>query len=329
MSARGPLLSDLQLRYPFTPTSRRFFEAISVEEGLASQEVIGQAERRLMSALGRANYEPHISELVEFLGFFAAAFVASQDSILTSKFAKKEAERARVMFAKEGRDSKVTVMSECFGLSISPDASGGQVGYSMPFEAYLTLASRCELGRLPRWKLVRQDLSRGRVRMTDNLLNDFFESCGQAVIAEGVRNLRKAQFPRQLSDVRSNVVRYVPIQRPRVGREYEYVESLLKHPVSDGRHRLVWLVLAPYLVNVKKLEQEQAIERIRAFVSAAGETSELKRFVEYNVRRAKRNGLLPPRFSTLRSEHPDIYGLLPKEVVMQPSSEKAPRQSGA
>ena len=104
------------------------------------------------------------------------------------------------------------------------------------------------------------------------------------------------------------------------------MEDLLKHPVSDGRHRLVWLVLAPYLVNVKKVENEEAIERIRGFVSVAGETGDMKRFVEYNVRRARRNGLLPPTFSTLKTEHPDVYWLLPKEVL---ASESAPKAKGA
>lgn len=57
----------------------------------------------------------------------------------------------------------------------------------------------------------------------------------------------------------------------------------------------------------------------------AGETSAMRRFVEYNVRRARRNGLLPPTFSTLKTEHPDIYWLLPKEVV---AAETAPKGKG-
>lgn len=71
---------------------------------------------------------------------------------------------------------------------------------------------------------------------------------------------------------------------------------------------------------MKKLDDEQAIERIRAFVAAAGETSAMRRFIEYNVRRARRNGLLPPTFSTLKTEHPDIYWLLPKEVLAAESA---------
>lgn len=44
---------------------------------------------------------------------------------------------------------------------------------------------------------------------------------------------------------------------------------------------------------MKKLDDEQAIEKIRVFVAAAGETSAMRRFIEYDVRRAWRNGLLP------------------------------------
>ena len=316
----GPLLSDLELRYPFASQSRKFFESIPVEEGLASGEVVDHTEMRLMNALGRSGYEPHISELVEFLSFFAGAFVASQDPVLTSRYSKKEAEKSKVFFSHENVETRTLVVSECFGVELRAVGIEDRVRYEIPFEKYLMLVSRYELGKTPEWKLVRQSLASGFVYMSDNLLNDFFEACARAAVAEGVRNLRRAPFPKQLTSVKSNVMRYVPVQRPRVGKEYEYAEDLLKHPVSDGRHRLVWLVLAPYLVNVKKLEDEEAIERIRAFVAAAGETSEMKRFVEYNVRRARRNGLLPPRFSNLRVEHPDIYGLLPKEVLSSASN---------
>jgi len=319
----GPLLSDLELRYPFAPKSRKFFESIPVEEGLASREVVAQTESRLLSALGRAKYEPDMSELIGFSSFFAAALVASQDPLLTSKFSKKEAERAKQFFIREAPADKVVVLSECFGLQVrETEGDGGQPRYAIPFEGYLALVSKYELGKSPRWKLTRQGLEHGTVHMSGNLLNDLFGDCAQAAIAEGVKNLRRAPFPRQLLGTRSRVMQYVPVQRAKTGKGYLYVEDLLKHPVSDGRHRLIWLVLAPYLVNVKKLEDEDAIERIRTFVAVAGETGGLKRFAEYNVRRARRNGLLPPTFSTLKTEHPDVYALLPKEVL---TAESMPR----
>ena len=311
-----PLLSDLELRYPFAPRSRKFFESISIEESLASREVIVQTQSRLLNSLGRARYEPSISELVEFSSFFAAAFVASQDPVLGSRFSKKEAERAKGFFVAEGPRNKTTVMAECFGVTVhAADQGTDRTNYSLPFEGYLSLISRYELSKDPKWKLARQELDRGTVTLSENLLNDLFEGCALAAIADGVRNLRRGNLPKQLGDVKTEVLRYAPSPKPKTNKGYLYVEDLLAHPVADGRHRLTWLVLAPYLVNVKKLEDEAAIEKIRAFVAAAGETSAMRRFIEYNVRRARRNGLLPPTFSKLKSEHPDIYGLLPKEVL--------------
>ena len=317
-----PLLSDLELRYPFAPRSRKFFESIPVEEGLASKEVIEQTRSRLLSSLGRVKYEPSMSELVEFSSFFAAALVASQDPVLSSRFSKKEGERAKGFFVNEPPANKVTVMSECFGTKLQ-EAGGGAPGresYTTPFEGFLALFSRYDLSKNPEWSLARQELDRGTVRLGDNLLNDLFGDCALAAVADGVRNLRKAPLPKQLGEVKEEVLRYVPSPKPKTNKGYLYVEDLLAHPVADGRHRLTWLVLAPYLVNVKKLDDEAAVEKIRAFVQVAGETSAMRRFIEYNIRRARRNGLLPPTFSTLRKEHPDIYGLLPKEVLAAESA---------
>ncbi|HUK79778.1 MAG TPA: DNA primase noncatalytic subunit PriX [Nitrososphaerales archaeon] len=320
----GPLLSDLELRYPFAPRSRKFFESIPVEDGLASREVVGQTESRLLSALGRVKYESHISDLVEFSSFFAAALVASQDPVLTSRFSKKEAERAKEFFVREEPRAKAEIMVECFG-GAPPlaDIADGRASYSMPFERYLSLVSRFELTKNPKWKLARQELKTGTVYLSDNMLNDLFADSALAAIADGVRNLRRGPFPRQLLGVKEGVMQYVPSPKPKTNKGYLYVEDLLLHPVSDGRHRLVWLVLAPYLVNVKKLDDDAAIEKIRAFVAAAGETSAMRRFVEYNVRRVRRNGLLPPTFATLKAEHPDIYWLLPKDVVAGEAAKKS------
>ena len=328
MSYRGPSLSDLELRYPFAPRSRKFFESIPVEEGLASREVVGQAESRLLSALGRLKYEPHISEVIEFSSFFAAALVASQDGFLASKFSEKEAERAKEFFIREEAREKAKVMNECFGVTLKLSEVTSQSLYSMPFEGYLPMAVRYELTKELRWKLTRQALTGGTVLLSGNLLNDLFGDCARGAISEGVRNLRKGVFPKQLQDVKMAVMRYVPVRSQGARKGYLYVEDLLAHPISDGRHRLVWLVLAPYLVNVKKVENEEAIDRIRAFVSVAGETRDMKRFVEYNVRRARRNGLLPPTLSTLKTEHPDLYWLLPKEVLeAEAAKPKAAKQN--
>jgi hypothetical protein len=314
----------LELRYPFAPQSRKFFETIPVEEGLASREVVGQAENRLLNALGRAKYEHHISELIEFSSFFAAALIASQEGFLASKFSKKEAERAREFFVREGGREKATVMNECFGTMLELAEEERDVAeYAMPFESYLALATRYELTKVPKWKLVRQALVGGTVFLNDNLLNDLFADCAQGAILEGVKNLRRGVFPRQLQAARANIIQYVPVQRPRGGKSYAYVEDLLKHPaLTEGRKRLTWLVLAPWYTNVKQLSDEEAVEMIQNYVSAGGGLTGARRFIQYNVRRARRLGLMPPTLDKLKTQHPDLYALLPREVVATGAEER-------
>lgn len=310
-------LSDLGLKYPFAPKSREFFESIPMEERLTSAEVLKQAEARLMGCLGRGKYEPHPTEQIEFSSFFAAALVASQDSYLISKFAKSEGEMAKRFFTQEYPRTKAAIVGECFGVHIDVLEEAGRASvYSIAFQDYLSLITRLGLAKQPEWKLVRQPLQDGRVYMSDNLVNDFFGDCAQQAVASGSKNLRRALFPKQLIEVRSAVMKYVPPQRSQQRKGYSYVEELLKYPaIVDGRKRLAWLVLSGWATNVKQLSDEEAIDLIQNYISTGGATSEMKRLVAYNVRRARRLGLMPPTFSKLKAEHPDLYALLPKEVV--------------
>jgi hypothetical protein len=306
------------VKYPFTPQSKKFFDKLPIEESFSSAEVLRQTENRLLNSIGRVRYEPHLSELIEFSSFFVSALVASQDTYLGQKFAEKEGEHAKKLFIREKPLEKPAILKECFGIKLSPLPSPAQgFTFTLLVEDYLSAITHFELTKLQRWKLVNQSLGSGIVYLTDNGANDLLGDLSERLVYEGVKNLRKVPFPKQLINLRDSILPYLPPPKVKSTRGYLYVEELLSHPVSDGRHRLTWLVLAPYLVNVKKAEEEDAVEKIRSFVAAKGETRSMKRFIEYNVRRAKRNGLMPPTLNKLKTEHPDIYSLLPKEVTQK------------
>lgn len=313
MSQEESALSQVMVRYPFTPVSRRFFDKLPIEESFSSSEVLRQSESRLLGALKRKRYEPHMSELIEFSSFFVSALVASQDQFLGQVFAERESASAKDFFIRERSQDKIVILRECFETTVSSSQDFG-CSYSMKVEAYLRASTKFEL-KAQRWRLVNRPLSAGTVYFTENDLNDFFGALSEKMIQGGVKNLRRVAFPKQLVQVREVVIPYLPPPKTKSSRGYLYIEELLSHPVGDGRHRLTWLVLAPYLINVKNLEEADAVEKIRSFVAAKGETSPMKRFIEYNVRRAKRNGLMPPTLSKLKTEHPDIYALLPREIT--------------
>ena len=315
MTAEEPVLSQLMVRYPFSPASRRFFDKLSIEESFSSTEILKQAENRLLAAIKRQRYEKHISELIEFSSFFVSALVASQDQFLGQKFAESESIKAKELFASERLQDKPQILRECFDVTLAHSELPDYV-YKLPIVDYLRTITKFEL-RSQRWKLVNRPLASGTVYFTDNDVNDFFGNLSEKMIYGGVKNLRKVAFPKQLVPIRERIIPFLPPQRTKSTRGYVYIEELLKHPVADGRHRLTWLILAPYLVNVRNLDETEAVDRIRTFVAARGETSSMKRFIEYNVKRAKRNGLMPPTLAKLKAEHPDVYALLPREVVQK------------
>jgi non-catalytic primase subunit PriX-like protein len=315
LSREESALTQVMVKYPFTPVSRRFFDKLPIEESFSSAEVLKQAENRLLGSLGRVRYEPHMSELIEFSSFFVAALVASQEPYLGQKFAKSESESAKKRFINEKPLDKQVILSDCFEVRLARTGTPGY-GYSVRVEDYLRTTTHFEL-KSQYWKLANRPLSKGTVYLTENGVNDLFGDLSEKLIHGGVKNLRKVAFPKQLSPLKETLLPLLPPPNVKPTRGFLYIEDLLGRPVSDGRHRLTWLVLAPYLVNVKNLEEQQAVEKIRAFVAARGETTAMRRFIEYNVKRAKRNGLMPPTLGKLKAEHPDVYALLPKEITQR------------
>ncbi len=320
LSREGPELTQLMTRYPFTPHSKRFFDRLPIQDSFASYEVLKQAEQRLLMSIGqRGRYEPHISETIEFSSFFVAALVASQETFLGQKFAEKESEAAKKLFLKERSSEKLVIMRECFGAVLEPIQGTGASpsGYVMRVEDYLALIARFELNRIPRWKLVNQPLAMGLLHLTENAVDDLFGALSEKMIRDGVKGLKRVQFPKELASLRESIAPFLPPPKVKSTTGYLYIEELLKNPTADGRHRLTWLVLAPYLVNVKQVGDEEAIEKIRSFVAAKGEPHAIRRFIDYNVKRARRNGLMPPTLNKLRTEHPDLYALLPREITQR------------
>src|SRR5208337_2988776 len=47
---------------------------------------------------------------------------------------------------------------------------------------------------------------------------------------------------------------------------YSWIEKLLTTPIPDVRHRTVNLILAPYLMNVRKLDEDAAVKLISEYI---------------------------------------------------------------
>ena len=97
---------------------------------------------------------------------------------------------------------------------------------------------------------------------------------------------------------------------------YGWIERLLEKPVDDGRHRLLWLVIAPYLVNVKGFPIDEAIRQAYNYLLKCSEIrpirEDLRKLAEYYVNYAARTGLKPVSLQTLktRNEYSELWKIL-------------------
>ena len=93
-----------------------------------------------------------------------------------------------------------------------------------------------------------------------------------------------------------------------------WIDRLLERPVTDARHRLTWLVLAPYLVNVRKTPAGEAASILRDYLRKCSEvkpiSDSIEALAEYFTSYAASTGLKPPRLSTLKEKYPDVYAVV-------------------
>jgi hypothetical protein len=325
-------IDEALVKYPFLRRAREIIaERPPEDESLPRSEIIDQARYRMQRAVKNASLDIQnigewpqymdyasrtrktgvVSEVVDFYSFFIAVQASAKDSFLRTCLARSEAQRSKVLFAKERVENQLSILNEATGLALD---RGPEDAYSLPFERYLAFGTKYDLFEDRNWKLgnaLRIPLNRGTVYFTRNTIMDLFASVVNSLMVSGMEALR-------MQPIRADVLSLVRQMEPLIPRKetrrvsYGYIEELLKHKVSDGRHRLSWLVLAPFLTNIKGLDENAAVDMIMEYVG----DPKYRQFVRYQVKRAARQGLLPPSISTLKSRHPDLYAILSHEAVI-------------
>lgn len=104
----------------------------------------------------------------------------------------------------------------------------------------------------------------------------------------------------------------------------EWIERLLAHPIEDGRHRALWHVLAPYLVNVKRQPFDQAEALLEDYFQKCGDirtlqpsTSSFKRLIHYYLKVAEKDGYPPWKLETIEKQDPQLFDILKEAGVVE------------
>ena len=101
---------------------------------------------------------------------------------------------------------------------------------------------------------------------------------------------------------------------------YEWVERVVEKGLPDGRKRFILYVLSAYLVNVKGLDEEEALQVIHAFLENScrnhGNCGKMyESFMRGDLRRVKSKGLKPVTLEKLREKDPELYSLIEQVLL--------------
>jgi hypothetical protein len=98
------------------------------------------------------------------------------------------------------------------------------------------------------------------------------------------------------------------------GNTISWIEKLLETPIDDHRKSAVSLILAPYLINVRKVSYDDASNIINTWLGECAKLRQLDQNFDYTVRYAlkysAKNGHRPLKFETLKLKNKILYNLL-------------------
>ena len=93
-----------------------------------------------------------------------------------------------------------------------------------------------------------------------------------------------------------------------------WIERLLQTPIDDYRKFVVWRILSPYLINIRKCPPGEASNMIKNWLNRCNNLRQLdftpNYTIKYNINSAERNGYLPISLEKLRIENAYLYNML-------------------
>lgn len=110
-----------------------------------------------------------------------------------------------------------------------------------------------------------------------------------------------------------------------------WIETLLKNPVADYRKNAVGLILAPYLINIRKCTYEMASVLIKDWLRKCNDLRALNfnsdYRVKYSLNAAIRKIQLPIKFDTLKSKNKQLYDVLTSMMSSKSSIDQLGNQN--
>lgn len=100
-----------------------------------------------------------------------------------------------------------------------------------------------------------------------------------------------------------------------------WIETLLQTPIEDYRKNAVALILAPYLVNIRKMSYNDSLQTIKNWLDKCNELRKLDANFDYRIKTslytAMRKQTLPMRLDTLEDRNRELHRLLTEKTKVE------------
>jgi len=283
---------DFAYKYPFSQEAKEVVAELKVNS--IEKQYLQEGVLQLSGALkeGRIAREK-IRGLAEIkrkyiMGYVYARMLVSAvgDGYSISKFAAAEAEAASDHLALS-IDEMLKIANEV-GLQIGRDRND----FKIRFENFVSVPKKS--GDM---RLINQRLVDGMVYINERQLLDLVKSAIEKAISSSLP-IDKKNLPKEIVEAAKGL----KPQEKRIAigvnsGTYAWIEKLLANPIADVRHRSVNLIFAPYLVNVKKLDEESAARVIMDYIEKCKvinpNTKINEKYIRYQCKYAKTKGLRP------------------------------------
>ena len=279
-------------KFPFSKVARDIIDAQPKQADLGSDRFLSLGRARIEEAILKPAiaYKNIKYGKLDYLGGYAFARLlvsAMGNRLAIDRYVAGEAARSREALEGSDLDSVMRLAKE---MRVALEADGA--GFRLRLPLFLKLSPR-----RPDFSLTNFRLHQGWVLLDSHAATDLLAVAMETEKPRGLP-IKAADIPKWVAAYAKEIpAPKIEIRRPARTGGSSWVDRLLGTPIPDVRHRVVNLILAPYLINVKGMDEKEAFSVISEYISRCKALDPNTRindtYIMYQCRYAKRRGLRP------------------------------------
>ena len=144
------------------------------------------------------------------------------------------------------------------------------------------------------------------------LLRDF----RRYLITLKIQQMNKDKYNKKIKRISSYRQNNNNVSNTNTTKTIHWIEKLLQTPIADFRKNSISLILAPYLVNIKKLSYQESFDTLIEWLKKCDAIRKLdfnpRYLVKSALHTANQKRIPPMKFETLKNKNLELYHILQK-----------------